>query len=76
MVLGNNLDNVFVTNVNAIDFSTLPEEEKSNNGNHFGKDMVHQDNGWGNGDDEAPGGSLLHNNAENFVEVAAEVYDM
>jgi len=26
---------------------------------------VHQDNGWGNGDDDAPGGSEPHNGAEN-----------
>lgn len=27
----------------------------------------HRDNGWGNGDDDAPGGSLMHNRAENNV---------
>jgi hypothetical protein len=27
----------------------------------------HRDNGWGNGDDDAPGGSLPHNRAENNV---------
>jgi len=27
-----------------------------------------KDNGWGNGDDEAPGGSLDHNNAENNLD--------
>lgn len=26
---------------------------------------VHEDNGWGNGDDDAPGGSEFHNKAEN-----------
>lgn len=26
---------------------------------------IRRDNGWGNGDDPAPGGSLPHNNAEN-----------
>jgi hypothetical protein len=27
----------------------------------------HNDNGWGNGDDDAPGHSLMHNRAENNV---------
>ena len=27
----------------------------------------HRDNGWGNGDDDAPGRSLTHNKAENNV---------
>lgn len=31
----------------------------------------HRDNGWGNGDDDAPGGSLEHNRAENNVRVGA-----
>lgn len=29
---------------------------------------VRQDNGWGNGDDMAPGGSLPHNGAENDLD--------
>ena len=31
----------------------------------------HKDNGWGNGDDDAPGGSLPHNRAENNVREGA-----
>lgn len=30
-----------------------------------GGDGCHPNNGWGNGDQNAPGNSLLHNNAEN-----------
>ena len=30
-------------------------------------DQCHRDNGWGNGDDDAPGGSLPNNQAENDV---------
>lgn len=30
-----------------------------------------RDNGWGNGDDDAPGGSLEHNRAENNVRQGA-----
>jgi len=33
--------------------------ESGNSGN------CHEDNGWGNGNDRAPGGSLPNNNAEN-----------
>lgn len=32
----------------------------------------HANNGWGNGDDSAPGNSLAHNNAENNVTPGAE----
>lgn len=32
----------------------------------------HRDNGWGNGDDDAPGNSLEHNRAENNVRPGAE----
>lgn len=31
----------------------------------------HHDNGWGNGDDDAPGHSLPHNRAENNVRPGA-----
>jgi hypothetical protein len=31
----------------------------------------HRDNGWGNGDDDAPGRSLVHNRAENNVRSGA-----
>jgi hypothetical protein len=31
----------------------------------------HRDNGWGNGDDDAPGRSLIHNRAENNVRAGA-----
>ena len=31
----------------------------------------HRDNGWGNGDDDAPGNSLDHNRAENNVRTGA-----
>ncbi|MBV2360312.1 hypothetical protein KUH32_11035 [Thalassococcus sp. CAU 1522] len=34
-------------------------------------DRVREDNGWGNGDDEAPGNSLCHNNAENQTDCAS-----
>lgn len=35
----------------------------------FGSDPNgNQNNGWGNGDQDAPGGSLCHNNAENYDE--------
>ena len=35
------------------------------------KDCCAQNNGWGNGDDAAPGNSLTHNKAENNVRPGA-----
>lgn len=37
-------------------------------GANDGSDKVWQNNGWGNGDQDAPGGSLCNNNAENADE--------
>lgn len=34
-------------------------------------ERCHRDNGWGNEDDDAPGGSLEHNRAENNVREGA-----
>jgi len=34
----------------------------------YGSSSLHQDNGWGNGDDSAPGESGPHNNAENDID--------
>ena len=35
------------------------------------EERCHRDNGWGNGDDDAPGGSLPNNRAENNVREGA-----
>ena len=35
------------------------------------QDKCHANNGWGNGDDNAPGNSLTHNRAENNVRLGA-----
>lgn len=38
-------------------------------GKRLGQKMEHGNNGWGNGDQVAPGNSALHNRAENYVYV-------
>lgn len=46
---------------------TLTQDELREVAGGCGCCDCHRDNGWGNGDDDAPGGSLPHNRAENNV---------
>jgi len=46
---------------------TLTQDELREVSGGCGCCDCHRDNGWGNGDDDAPGGSLPHNRAENNV---------
>ena len=46
-------------------FRSNSHQNDHSNGGNGGPPDVHQDNGWGNGDDNSPGNSLNHNNAEN-----------
>lgn len=48
-----------------------PHELLAVAGGHSDSTKCHRDNGWGNLDDDAPGGSLPHNRAENNVRPGA-----
>lgn len=46
--------------------NSFGEVDKMGNGEGLILCVVKGNNGWGNGDDDAPGGSLENNNAENY----------
>ena len=53
------------TSSTAGDYGRNDYQEHTQHHNKYGSSSLHEDNGWGNGDDSAPGNSGRNNNAEN-----------